>query len=305
MDNLNFDDQANIELLSESLTDELVGAVGLPKTRFNHWLFWRLFRWIMQRMAEIGVPFNRITRDEGLPAASKWVLKKWCHTPLSRGEENIPAEGPLFVISNHPGAYDALVLFSLLGRKDIQWISSEIPFLDLLPDLRQHVLFANRKDTTQGMTVLRKIAAQLKRGGTIVYFGSGHRDPDPAAYAGAMAAIDSWLTIVDPLYRVVPGLRVLPVMMSGMISEKWANHPLTWLRRAPIDKHRLAEFGQVITQLVRPGKYFVTPAISFGKSYSESELMEIDPSATPQAAIIQIGRELFEQHKQDYSLKYS
>jgi hypothetical protein len=155
------------------------------------------------------------------------------------------------------------------------------------------------------MTVLRNIAAQLKRGGTIVYFGSGHRDPDPVAYAGAKEAIDSWLPIVDPLYRVVPGLRVLPVMMSGMISQKWANHPLTWLRKKPIDKHRLAEFGQVITQLVRPGRLFVTPAISFGKSYSESELRKIDPTATLQSTIIRLGQELLEQHKQKFSLKYS
>lgn len=305
MDNLNFDDQANIDKLSESLTNELVGAVGLPKTRFTHWLFWNLFRGIMRRMAEIGVPFNRITRDEGLPAASRWVLKKWCHAPMSRGEENIPPEGPLFVISNHPGAYDALVLFSLLGRQDIHWISSEIPFLNLLPDVRQHILFANRRDTTQGMTVLRNIAAHLKRGGTIVYFGSGHRDPDPAVYAGSESSIDHWLPIVDPLYRVVPGLRVLPVMMSGMVSEKWANHPLTWLRRVQIDKHRLAEFGQVITQLVRPGKFFITPAISFGKSYSESEIRALDPNATPQVAIVRLGRELLAQHRQDFSLKYA
>ncbi len=305
MDNLRFEDQADIDNLSESLTEEMVGAVGLPKTRLTHWLFWQLFRGIMRRLAEIGVPFNRITRDQGLPAASQWALTKWCRTPLHRGIENIPSSGPLFIIANHPGAYDALVLFSLMGRKDIQWIASEIPFLHLLPDLRKHIIFASRSDSTQGMIVIRNIVAQLKRGGVFVYFGSGHRDADAAVYAGSEAGIESWLPIVDPLFRVVPGLRVMPVIMSGMVTAKWAHHPLTRLRKKQIDQHRLAEFGQVISQLLYPGKFYVTPAISFARAYSEMDLKAINPSGTCQETIIQIARDLFRQQQQEFSLPYS
>lgn len=302
---MNANEQPDIDVLSESLIDELVGAVGLPKTRVTHWLFHKAFSSITDSLAKIGVPFNRLVREEGLPAASQWVLRKFCNSPLSQGVENIPKDGPLLVMSNHPGAYDALVLFSLLDRQDIKWISSEIPFLDLLPDTKLHILFASRKDSTQGMVILRQIIAHLKQGGTIVYFGAGHRDPDPGVYPGAENAITEWLPVVDLFYRAVPGLRIQPSILSGVVSEKWAHHPITRLRRKQIDKHRLAEFGQVITQLMHPERFFVTPAISFGKAISESDIRRDTSEDSLQLAVVEKAKALLREHIQDFRFTYS
>jgi hypothetical protein len=63
-----------IEQLSESLIDEIVGAVALPKTAFTHRLGWRLFHNICRRLAEIAVPFDDIVGSDGLPAGSTWML---------------------------------------------------------------------------------------------------------------------------------------------------------------------------------------------------------------------------------------
>lgn len=298
-------EQPDIDILSESLIDELVGAVGLPKTRVNHWFFHKAFSRITGSLAKIGVPFNRLVREEGLPAASRWVLSMFCNPPLIQGVENIPKHGPLLVMSNHPGAYDALVLFSLIDRQDIKWISSEIPFLDLLPDTKQHILFASRKDSTQGMVILRQVIAHLKQGGAIVYFGAGHRDPDPAVYPGAQSAIGEWLPVADLFYRAVPDLHIQPSMISGVVSNKWAHHPVTRLRRKQIDKHRLAEFGQVITQLLHPGRFFVTPAVSFGKALSATDIRRETPEGTLHAAVIEKGKALLREHLQDFSRTYS
>jgi hypothetical protein len=298
-------EQPDIDILSESLIDELVGAVGLPKTRVYHWFFHKAFSRITDSLARIGVPFNRLVREEGLPAASRWVLKKFCNSPLNQGVQNIPKDGPLLVMSNHPGAYDALVLFSLIDRQDIKWISSEIPFLDLLPDTKQHILFASRKDSTQGMVILRQVIAHLKQGGTIVYFGAGHRDPDPAVYPGAENAITGWLPVVDLFFRAVPDLRIQPSILSGVVSEKWVHHPITRLRRKQIDKHRLAEFGQVITQLMRPEKFFVTPAVSFGKTLMESEISKETPEGSLHAAVVEKAKKLLREHIQEFHRTYS
>ena len=43
------EDPQVIQQLSDSLIDEVVGSVGLPKNRFNHWLAWRQFRRITDR----------------------------------------------------------------------------------------------------------------------------------------------------------------------------------------------------------------------------------------------------------------
>jgi hypothetical protein len=32
------------------------------------------------------------------------------------------------------------------------------------------------------------------------------------------------------------GLKILPIIISGVISPKWAKHPIIWLRKKQIDK---------------------------------------------------------------------
>jgi hypothetical protein len=237
-----------------------------------HNLFWRMFRGITGRLAAIGVTFDRLVDSDGLPAGSAWALTDFCTPVRARGAENIPLEGPLLVVSNHPGAYDGLVIFSKLIRKDIRWISSEIPFLDKLPHVREHILFASRTDALSRMAVMRGAIRHLRSGGALVYFGAGHRDPDPAVYPDAGKMMDNWLEGIDFFFKHVPGLRLLPVIVSGVVSEKWARHPITLLRRKQIDKQRLSEFGQVITQLLFPRKLMLSPAVSFGPAVAESDL---------------------------------
>jgi hypothetical protein len=258
--------------LSESLVNELVTAVGLTPTRFNHWLFWRLFRRITDQMAVLGARSDAITQSEGFPAACQWLLTHFCADVQVHGAENIPDTGPLLVLSNHPGTYDALVIFSTLQGHEIRSVSSEIPFLELLPNIHQQFLFTPRENPTERMLVLRHSIQHLQKGGTLNFFGSGHRDPDPVVYPNADLIFENWLNVFDVFFRTVQGLKVLPAIVSGVTSPKWAKHPITWLRKNQIDKRRLAEFGQVITQLRKPGKLMMRPRIFIGKPFSEEDL---------------------------------
>lgn len=299
------DDEHEIRNLSESLVDELVGSVGLPKTRLTHWLFWHTFRRVTDRFSCIGAPFDRLVGEQGLPVASAWCLTHFCTNIQSRGNEHIPAQGPLLVATNHPGAYDALVFFSQLKREDILWISTEIPFLRLLPNTRGHMLFTSRTDVQNRMLVMRQAVQHLRSGGTLVYFAAGHRDPDPAVFSGASTSVDNWLDVFDSFTKYVPGLQILPAIASGMVSEKWAKSRLLKLRRKQIDRNRLAEFGQVISQLLKPGKFFLSPSVSFGKVLIADEVKKISLDGRVGSALILEARHLLSLHMMEFNRQYS
>lgn len=264
-----------VSYLSDSLVDEIVAAVGLPKTRLTHSVFRRLCQRVTDRLAYLGASFDQITKDKGLPAASAWALTHFCEVPQVHAAERVPEHGPLLVVSNHPGTYDSLVLFANLEGHKIKCIASEIPFIRLLPHAHDHFLFAPRKDSRERMLVLRNAIQHLKEGGTLVYFGSGHRDPDPLVYPGAERAYDHWLDVFDTFFKNVKNLKVMPTVVSGVVSADWAKHPITWLRKKQIDQQRLAEFGQVITQLLKPGQVMMKPRISMGRHFSARELRQV------------------------------
>ena len=282
--------------LAKTLVDELVGAVGLPRTRPFRALAWTLFRGILTRFAALGVTFDRITGDEGLPRSCTWGLSRFNVQVAARGSEYIPASGPLLVVANHPGAFDAFVIYSRLTRGDIQWISTEIPFLDHLPRVRPHVIFASRTDARSRIAALRSAIRHLKDGGTLLYFGAGHRDPDPAVYPGAAEQIDAWLPGIEVFFRHVPGLRMLPTIVSGVVSPRWARHPITLLRRRPIDSRRLAEFGQVISLMLHPERQRMESYVSFGPPLALAALREESGTQEVMPAVIAREKALLAGH---------
>ncbi|MCS7010691.1 MAG: hypothetical protein N2049_07970 [Anaerolineales bacterium] len=287
---------AELLALSQSLVDELVGAVALPKTHFWRGLTWKLFRPLTDRFASLGLTFDRLVSEDGLPKASEWALSHFCTTISARGQEHIPNEGPLLITSNHPGAYDALVIFSKVARRDLCWISSEIPFLEKLPHLRKHIFFASRTDAPSRLVTLRNAVNHLRGGGALLYFGAGHRDPDPAVYPDAGKMIDHWRETIEFFLKHVPGLRLLPTVVSHVVSPRWARHPITWLRRKQIDRQRLSEFGQVISQLLHPGRFMASPVISFGPPAVASELSQESKDGGLLPAIIARQKDLLIQH---------
>jgi hypothetical protein len=254
----------DIVTLTKLLIAELVGAVGLPRTEPFLRLFWFLFRRPMSRLSTLGLTFDRLVAEAGFPNASEWALTHWCSHITARGTQDIPAEGPLLIVSNHPGTYDALIIFSKVDRQDIRWISTEIPFLDNLLHTRNHVIFASRSNALKRMSAMRSAIRHLQAGGALLYIGAGQLDPDPAVYPNAAENIEEWLPGIDFFFRHVPRLRLMPTIVSGVVSPKWARSPITCLRRKDIDKRRLAEFGQGIIQLLFPGRLMFTPYVSFG-----------------------------------------
>jgi len=62
-------------------------------------------------------------------------------------------------------------------------------------------------------------------------FPAGQIEPDPALHAGARESLDGWSPSVGVLARLAGGTRVVPAVVSGVLSAPAQRHPLTLLRR--------------------------------------------------------------------------
>jgi hypothetical protein len=146
------------------------------------------------------------------------------------------------------------------------------------------------------MAAMRSGIRHLQAGGALLYIGSGQIDPDPAVYPNAAEHIEEWLIGIDFFFRHVPGLRVMPTIVSGVVSPKWARSPITRLRRKGVDKRRLAEFGQVIKQMFFPGRLMFTPYVSFSRPVSVETLRSESSQENVLPAIIARTKALLAEH---------
>jgi Acyltransferase len=231
------------------------------------WVFARATR----RLADIGVTFDQLCASDGFPAAAAWALANWCRDVRGAPAGELPAGSPLLIVSNHPGTYDALVITSRLRRTDVRIVASQIPFLQHLPHASRHFLFVSM-DPAVRAGALRRALVHLKRGGSVLLYGSGVIDPDPALYPRQSADFGNWSRSIELFLKSIPQLSVLLSVVSHAVSPGWARNPIQWLRRTPLDRRRLIEFAQVMQQLCLPGSLYLSPRVSFSQPISAEEL---------------------------------
>ncbi|MCJ7695245.1 MAG: hypothetical protein MUO40_07430, partial [Anaerolineaceae bacterium] len=105
----------------------------------------------------------------------------------------------------------------------------------------------------------------LNKGGIFLQFGSGLIEPDPSIRSVGEEVFNKWSPSLEIMLRKVPQTKIVPAIASGVLKERFASHPFTHLRKDEMDKRRLAEFMQVIQQLIWPKSVKANPKISFGK----------------------------------------
>jgi Acyltransferase len=291
---------AEIRKLSDAIIGEIFLALGFSKNGWAFQTFGSLFYKAADRLSEIAVTADRMIETDGFPKAAAWMLTHWCNAVTSRGEETIPPSGPLLIISNHAGTYDTFVLASQIGRNDLKLIASDVPFLKYLPNAKDHIFFLS-ENTQDRMIAARSGIHHLKQGGALLLYGTGLIDPDPSVYPDADQWIDKWLPSIDLFLRTVPEIRVVLSIVSGVVSKKWAYHPITWLKRIDWQKRRLAEFGQVLQQLFRPGSLYLTPSISFAPPVDIETLRRESNSDKLLPAVIARGKNLLVGHCNIYN----
>lgn len=287
--------EEEVVALSNYLIDEIINAAGLKKSpgmqRAVHFFLNRITAYL----SGICIATDRKIATDGFPAATGWMASHWVREVIARGVSSVPEKGPLLVVSNHVGAYDILVVPSQINRRDIKIIASDTPFFKNLPNASQHMIYASG-DPGKRMVAVRHGITHLQEGGALLLFGTGLVDPDPEIYPNAEIDIGNWSGSIDLFLRQVPQTQVVISILSGILQPKWAHSPLTWLRKVDWQKRRIAEYGQVIEQLLLRRKPNITPHMTISPLVKVEELRRESRGDHFKEAVISRGKKLLAEH---------
>jgi putative hemolysin len=154
----------------------------------------------------------------------------------------------LLVVSNHPGAYDILILITSLFRDDLKILSSDITIIRHLPSVAPHFITITH-DPYRRMVSFRTALRHLRDGKALLVFPRGEVETDPALSAGALDGIDRWSPSLDLLSREIPQICSVVAIVSGVFSSRWFNHPILRMWKKPEQRQKIAEIARARVQL--------------------------------------------------------
>jgi hypothetical protein len=221
--------------------------------------------------------FDREVAESGIVSAMRTMLLHFTTTVEVSGAEQVPPEGPLLVLANHPGTFDSIFVSAMLRRNDLQILAWGWPLLRRLPATSQHMIYAT-DDPHQRMGVFRTAIRRLQAGKALLIFPTSDLDPDPDAQPGSVEALQNWSPSIEMLLRQASGARVQIAIMSGVLVPRFLRHPLAKLPKSVKGQRTVAELLQMLQQLVLPRSLQVIPRLSFGRPMTVQELTD-EPNA--------------------------
>jgi len=283
-----------VAAIRSSITDEICYAISGSRTGFLRWLSGPLFYLPANKFAHMFARFDEEVGRSGLSSGARLLLPEFSLKVTAQGTENIPTTGPLLIVANHPGVYDSVVIAASIPRQDLKLVASDVKVArSLSATSRRLILVPVETLISPGrMVALRSSIEHLKSGGSLLIFARGEVEPDPAVAPGAYDEIANWYPSLEIMLRKVPAARLQIVIASHMLLPQFVNSPIIKIRRNPPQQQKLAEFIQVIQQLVFPKSVDANVRLSFYPPVSVSELVkgEVMP------AIIQLARQALQEH---------
>ncbi|MCX7609313.1 MAG: 1-acyl-sn-glycerol-3-phosphate acyltransferase [Anaerolineales bacterium] len=248
--------------LNQKLLEEIFKALGWGRRHPLRLPFAPLFSGVGRRFVRIALRFDQDVAEHGFREAARRLLPHFVRQIEASGVEQIPTEGPLLIVSNHPGTVDGVAIAAHLPRSDLKIVVSGVPFIRHLRATARHLIYSSL-DAFERMKVVRESIRHLEEGGAVLLFPSGGLDPDPAVMPGALQALEEWSPSLEVILRRVPAARVLITFVSGVLHPAWARSPVIYLRRGRRNQQRVAEFFQVMEQLLFPRRLLLRPSLWF------------------------------------------
>ena len=205
-----------------------------------------------------------------LQAPSRYLVDVMSDSLTVRGVEQIPTRGPVLITCNHPGVFDAMVVFASLLRTDVKVIARPRNLLDVLPNVRRHIIFVP-DDPAGGTATLRELLRHLADGGLLVTFPRGRIEPDPLLHPqAAIELVAEWSSSVNLLAKHIAGLTVIPAAVGGMVSTRARASWLARRYRTEADRDWMAATLQFMLSTYRDAK----PMAVYGSPIREGNTLQ-------------------------------
>jgi hypothetical protein len=215
--------------------------------------------------------FDALIGKVGITAAARATLRAFGAELEIDGAA--PVRGPLLVVTNHPGAYDALATIAGLGRDDVMVLAGDRAFLRAMPALGEHLVFVDETSVFARLASLRSALAWLAAGRALVQFGAGAIEPDARFTAAGDDVLGAWSNGTGVLAQRASalGVSVVPTFVSGVHSGRAKRLLIVrWAERrgittiAPLIQATVPGFGDVRVAVrfgpPLPGAYMAPPA---------------------------------------------
>jgi len=282
-----------LQALTAINTQDFLAAFGMENIHEGRKALDALCWLPARRFARQMVQYDQLVGQVGLHTASQQVLNDYVQRLEIDGQQNIPPEGPLLVLSNHPGMTDALVLFASMSRPDLRIVAAQRPFLEALPNINRKLIFVPEQDG-QRMGVVRNVVSHLRHGGAILTFPAGQIEPDPISMPGAVESLAGWSESIAIFSRLVPDLKIVVAIVSGVLWPAATQSPVTRLRRQQKDRERMGAAIQALIQLTLPFYKPVTTRVLFSQPITPADTPRSDEAASITGAIKARARQLIE-----------
>jgi 1-acyl-sn-glycerol-3-phosphate acyltransferase len=286
-----------LDTLTQINLDDLVSAFGWEHQPFLASLLRNAFASPARRFAGQVVGFDHDVGQTNLAEASRQLMRKhYVRDVRVYGRENVPANGPVLFLANHPGMADTISLFAAINRPDLKIIALQRPFLASLPNTTKQLFFIN-DDPAKRLNAVRQVSTHLREGGSVLTFPAGEIEPDPDVYSGSREALDTWTDSAGVFIRFARDTRIVPVLVSSVIWDKAAQHWIPRLKRTRLEREKLAAALQLlmlITRNARPNIVYVR----FARPITVDEVGSTDAHAIHQLVIERV-QELLEHPSKD------
>ena len=286
-------DSDQLAALRTSILDDVFKDFNQARKRWIRKLLEPLAFFSIHRFAQLMLSLDHTISQEGFRQALHDLAAYFVNDIDVLGNEHIPKDGPLMIVSNHPGTIDSAAIGAKLPRDDLNIISTDFPLLQRLPYASQRLIFID-PHARMNLSGVRSTINHLQAGESVLIFPSGRVEPDPAFMPDAIDKIPNWSPSIEFFLQKVPQTQVVVTIVSGVLSPLFLNNPIIHILRGVRDPLAIAEVSQIITQMLLKKRFRMNPHISFDLPQTVDELRQ-DYESIYQA-VIEKANQLMSDH---------